>query len=118
VSNTNNITHRNLVEHSDNVYAVAFSPDGKYIVSGGFGYQHNLILWTLLTDQEEALLKQLPDYNADQMRPIYRLCCNTSKGEEITQSSEEQIALKSLSQDMQKLLTDLLQSKSWFCCLW
>src|SRR5579863_8549494 len=32
-----------LVGHPNNVYAVAFSPDGKRIVSGGFG--DNLIVW-------------------------------------------------------------------------
>ncbi|HLW72826.1 MAG TPA: WD40 repeat domain-containing protein [Candidatus Babeliales bacterium] len=107
MSNLNNITHQVLVGHSDRVFSVAFSPDGKHIVSGHSGNQHNLIVWTLLTDQEEALLKQLTDYSADQMRLIYRLCCNTLSGKKITQNSEEQILLKSLSQDMQRLLTDL-----------
>jgi|SRR5579863_8602037 WD40 repeat protein len=34
-----------LLGHSSGVRAVAFSPDGKYIVSGGWGNQHNLIVW-------------------------------------------------------------------------
>src|SRR5579863_5742517 len=34
-----------LLEHPRAVRAVAFSPDGKRIVSGGFGDDNNLILW-------------------------------------------------------------------------
>jgi WD40 repeat protein len=36
-----------LVGHSGGVRAVAFSFDGKRIVSGGFGDQNNLILWDM-----------------------------------------------------------------------
>ena len=104
IDDPNNITHQVLEGHPDTVYAVAFSSDGKYIVSGSYGRQNNLILWTLLTDQEDALLKQLKNYNADQIRLIYQLCGKALRGETIQLSSEE---LQILPQDMQKLLTDL-----------
>ncbi|HLW73413.1 MAG TPA: WD40 repeat domain-containing protein [Candidatus Babeliales bacterium] len=115
VSNPNNITHQVLVEPQGTVVAVAFSPDGKRIVSGNFSKQHNLRLWTLLTDQEDALLKQLRDYNPDQIRLIYRLRDKALRGETIQLSSGE---LKILPQNMQKLLTDLFSQKGWLSGLW
>ncbi len=49
--------------HRNYINAVAFSPDGKYIVAGSYGTQNNLILWKIyylnpksLTQQEAGFL--------------------------------------------------------------
>ena len=47
MSNPNDITHQVLVGHSDRVNSVAFSGDGKQIISGCSGAQNNLIVWDM-----------------------------------------------------------------------
>ena len=111
ITNSHNITHQAFMEDPGSVTAVAFSPDGKKMLSGNSDAQNNLIVWTLLTDQEDLLLKQLIDYNVDQISLIYRLCLKVLKGRTVQQSSEEQTVFKTLSQEMQRLLTDLLLNK-------
>ena len=49
----------NLVGHPNSVEVVKFSPDGTKIVSGSQGADNNLIVWTILTNQEEIILKNI-----------------------------------------------------------
>src|SRR5438046_9707250 len=75
------------------VFSLALSPDGKQIVTGGRSgilIGKNLILWTLLTDEEEMLLKELKNYNADQVRLIYTFCLKALKGEAISLQSDSE----------------------------
>jgi len=120
ISNPNNITHQKLVGHTHSVLSVAFSPDNKYIISGA-GTKNNLILWTLLTDQEELLLHQFKDYTADQIRLIYQLCIQASKKQPVvlTQDSDDYHTFTTLPQDMQNLLNALVMTNSeWLSRLW
>jgi WD40 repeat protein len=105
------------------VDVMAFSPDGKQMITGGKSlgmFGKNLILWTLLTDQEEVLLNQIKNYNADQVRLIYQLCLQSSKKQAIAlkKGSEEEQIFKTLPEDMQKLLSDLFLPKSWISGWW
>jgi WD40 repeat protein len=103
--------------------AMAFSPNGRQIVTGGLAEvlsRKNLILWTLITDQEEALVNQIKNYNADQVRLIYQLCLQSLKKQsiELKKNSEEQKIFMTLPEDMQKLLTDLFIPKGWLSGWW
>jgi WD40 repeat protein len=105
------------------VFDLAFSPDDKKIVTGGRSgifVGKNLFLWTLLTDQEELLLKQVKNYNADQTRLIYQLCSQFLKDKKVVleKSSEEEAIFKTLPQDMQNLLNDLFSFKGWLSGWW
>jgi WD40 repeat protein len=106
------------------VLSLAFSPDDKQIVTGGHEsgakVGKNLNLWTLITDQEEMLLQQVKNYNADQIRLIYQLYFQFSKNQKVTlkKSSEEEAIFKTLPQDMQNLLNDLFSLKGWFSGWW
>ena len=59
VNDKSKITHQVLKGHPYYVIRVNFTPDGKRMISGGKGRYNNLILWTLLTDEEEASLNRL-----------------------------------------------------------
>lgn len=102
----------NNIVHFDKFGAdsLAWSPDDKQIVTGGWEMitRRNLILWTLLSEQEEMLLKELKNYSADQIRLIYTFCLRALKGETISSKadSEEQDTFMTLPKDMQQLLKD------------
>jgi hypothetical protein len=73
-----------------------------------------------VTDQEQALLNQIKNYNVDQVRLIYQLCLQSSKKQsiELKKGSEEEQIFKTLPEDMQKLLTDLFLPKGWLSGWW
>ncbi len=122
INNPNNITYQSLTSPHSGVLSVAFSPNGKKMISGGHGTTDQLFLWTLLTDQQELLLNNLENYKIDPIRLIYQLCLQAGQGKTITfkQDSEEQKVFATLPQEMQDLLNDLLMSHNsfWFYKLW
>jgi WD40 repeat protein len=110
ISDLQNITHQTLASYPNGVESVAFSPDSTKIVAGVKYSKNNLILWTILTDQENTLLKQLQNYTTNQILLIYQLCLQSLKGQRIAlkEGSEEEVIFMTLPQDMQRLLIDLL----------
>lgn len=111
-----------LVFNPGAVSALAFSPGDKQIIMGvktsifAEFQEYRLALWTILTDQEETLLKELKNYTADQIRLIYTFCLKALKGEKISlkSDSEEQDIFMTLPKDMQQLLKGLFFSQGWF----
>jgi WD40 repeat protein len=107
---------------SSSILSMKLSPDDKHIVTVGTvtSFGTNFYLWTLLTDQEEALLNQIKNYNADQIRLIYQLCLQSSKKQkiELKKGSEEHKIFMTLPEDMQKLLNDLFVPKGWLSGWW
>ena len=120
VSQKNNITYQALKGHPYSVTRVQFTPDGKKIISGGRGVSNNLILWTLLTDEEERLLHQVKNYTIDQIELMYRLCSQFLKDQKVVleKDSQEEVIFKTLPQDMQNLLSDLFSLKGWMSGWW
>ena len=108
-----------LVGLPNYIFSVAFSLDGKKIVSGGGGDQNNLLVWTLLTDQEELVLKRINNYTAEHIRLIYQLCSELAKGS-IKQLAGDRLALyQTLPQEMQLLLNNIFwPKKGWFSGWW
>jgi WD40 repeat protein len=119
----NDPNNRVVVNKFGVVFSMSFNPNDRQIVTGGRSgilVGKNLNLWTLLTNQEEALLKQIQNYNADQVRLIYQLCLQSIKKQaiELKKGSEEYKIFMTLPEDMQKLLTDLFLPKGWFSGWW
>jgi WD40 repeat protein len=119
----NDPNNRVVVDKFGIVFSMSFNLNDRQIVTGGRSgilVGKNLNLWTLLTDQEEALLKQIQNYNADQVRLIYQLCLQSSKKQtiELKKGSEEYKIFMTLPEDMQKLLTDLFLKKGWLSGWW
>ena len=92
------------------------------MLSGSLGPKNNLILWTLLTDQEEQTINRINTCNADQIQFMYWLCLQSLNNRIIMlkQNSEEYRIFTSLPQDIQNLLHDVLlsQSSGWLSGLW
>jgi len=119
-----NNPHNRVRVECGHVHSMVFTPNDRQIVTGGkfrrVLLEEYLILWTLLTDEEEALLNQIKNYNANQVRLIYQLCLQSSKKQSIVlkKDSEEYQIFMTLPEDMRKLLTDLFLPKGWFSGWW
>ena len=97
----------NLVGHPNSVEVVKFSPDGTKIVSGSQGADNNLIVWTILTNQEEIILKNIHRLTAPQIRLLYQLCLQPSKGSVQQLVGNDRDIFNSLPRDTQNVLNNL-----------
>jgi WD40 repeat protein len=104
IHNSNNRVVIDKISRS--ILSMELSSDNKHIVTVGTitPFDTNVYLWTLLTDQEEAVLNQVKNCNADQMRLMYQLCLQSLKKQtiELKKGSEEEQIFKTLPEEMQK----------------
>ncbi len=112
ISDYDHITHYTIPESKDFYYtSVAWSHDGKKLVTTSIPDRSwladsrcNLTLWTLLTDEEDQILKQINNYDWNLLMPLYQMCLGANP---IGNQN-----LDFFPESIKKLLSDLLWSSS------
>ena len=90
-----------LIEDKAGIQSLAFSPDGKKLVSGSGG-KNNLVLWRLV-DQEEIILRQVQKYNDDQVMLIEKLCIAESQDKIVQLTQAEYVLFEKLDLNIKNL---------------
>jgi WD40 repeat protein len=109
ISDPYNITtEKVLTGHMYEILSLDFSPDDNQLISSAMGPDNNFILWSFINEQEE-LIKQLPNYNLDQLNLVYEWCIRSSSHQPIylKKNSEDEKIFLTLPLKMQNLLTEL-----------
>jgi len=94
--------------HQYDVIAVAFSRDGRKIVSGSWGDEDNLVLWNLINDQDHVALNELKTCSSEGLILVYQLCLDAVKDKIISLQADEKKTFQDLPQQLQQLLNNVL----------
>ena len=100
-----------LQGHDGDVISAAYSSNGKKLLSGSMGIDNNLMLWELLTNEEENALKEVKNINNVACAGlIYDSCCATPRSDvmQLKENSSYNAVFALLPKAVQNVLNSLL----------
>lgn len=100
-----------LQGHDGDILSVAYSFDGKKLLSGSSGIDNNLILWELLTDEEENALQELEKIENVACAGLVDDLCSDALYSDVmllNENSSDSAIFALLPEVVQKVLSSLL----------
>lgn len=93
------------------ITSLALSPDGNKILFEAYYHADDVgnhtVLWTLLSNEEEEIFKNIYNCPADQVRLLFQLCSELLNGSIKPLDSDKSAIYKQLPPNMQELLNNI-----------